>query len=483
LLIYKLTVYQHALHQQRLASESVISRSLRVGNKEAGDLLRTQSAAILLGNANYYGTLAAVRSLGRAGVEVVTVDPSRICHSRYSRYSSQHLRCPAFEESSAWAEWLSRKARIGSRRAIYATSDAISFALARYRNELSADFELYQPGLDTVMSILDKGLLMQNAQAIGIETPPTWFPQNGAEAEKIAKDAGGTVLIKPRSQLAQRTKTKGTLVECHGHRVQSTFDDYMKDQAADSEFAKQCPVTMTPILQQYYPQAVENVYSLSGFREKSGGAVIMRAARKVLQQPRQIGIGLCFEPTFVDPLLADRTKRLCERIGYYGVFELEFILAEGKAILIDFNGRFYHQIAFDIARGMELPALAYAAATKNQAEVTRLMAHGNSGKHSDVTGFCNRFVLATMVKTQRILRTMSRKDAARLLNWSRGSHGTMVDAVKDPRDALPAFIDVAQYLLHSLRHPRAFVRQYGLERVGANAKALRADDIADELNH
>ena len=149
-----------------------------------------QSAAILLGNANYYGTLAAVRSLGRAGIKVVTVDPSRICHGRFSRYSSQHLTCPAFEESRVWAEWLSQKARVGPRRAIYATSDAVSFALARYRDELSADFELYQPRLETIMSILDKGLLMQNAQAVGIETPPTWFPQNSAEAGKMAKDAG-----------------------------------------------------------------------------------------------------------------------------------------------------------------------------------------------------------------------------------------------------------------------------------------------------
>jgi len=335
--------------------------------------LGRQSAAILLGNANYYGTLAAVRSLGQSGVTVVTVDPSRICHGRYSRYSSQHLTCPAFEESSAWAEWLLRKARIGPRRAIYATSDAVSFALARYRNELSADFELYQPGLDTVMSILDKGRLMQHAHAIGIETPPTWFPQNSTEAAKITKDVGGAVLIKPRSQLAQRTKTKGSVVESHGHRVQSIFDSYMKDQSTNSEFVKQNPVT--PLIQQYYPQAVENVYSLSGFREKIGGGVIMRAARKILQQPRSIGIGLCFEPALVDPILAHRTKRLCERIGYYGVFELEFILAEEKAMLIDFNGRFYHQIGFDIARGMELPALAFAAATSNQAEVTRLMAH------------------------------------------------------------------------------------------------------------
>ena len=419
----------------------------------------TQSAAILLGNANYYGTLAAVRSLGRAGVKVVTVDPSVICHSRYSRYSSQHLRCPAFEDSSAWAEWLMRKARVGSRRAIYATSDAVSFALARYRDELSVDFELYQPGLDTVMSILDKGLLMQNARAIGIETPQTWFPKNSVEAARIAKDVGETVLIKPSSQLAQRTKTKGTIVESRGHRVQSIFDSYLKDQSIDSEFAKLNRATMTPLVQQYYPQSADNVYSLSGFREKNEGGMIMRAARKILQQPRKIGTGLCFEPTVVDPRLAEQTKQLCERIGYYGVFELEFILAEGKAMLIDFNGRFYNQIAFDMARGMELPALAYAAATENRAEITRLMADGNSEKHADVAGFCNHFSLAMIVKTQRFLRTMSPKDAARLLNWSRGSQGRMIDAVKDPRDVLPAIVDTAQYLLYVLRHPRAFVRQ------------------------
>lgn len=420
---------------------------------------------ILLGNANYYGTLAAVRSLGRAGIKVVTVDPSRICHGRFSRYSSQHLTCPAFEELRVWAEWLSQKARVGPRRAIYATSDAVSFALARYRDELSAGLDLYQPRLETIMSILDKGLLMQNAQAVGIETPPTWFPQNSAEAGKMAKDAGATILIKPRSQLAQRTKTKGTMIESRGQRVQSIFDSYMKDQSTNSEFAKQCSASMAPLLQPYYPEAVENVYSLCGFREKIGGAVIMRAARKIVQQPRNIGVGLCFEPALVDPHLADQAKRLCERIGYYGVFEIEFLLVEGKAKLIDFNGRLYNQIAFDIHRGMELPTLAYAAATKNQAEVTRLMAHGNSGDHEHAAGFCNHFVLATLVKMQRILRKMSRKEAAHWLNWSRGSHGAIVDPVKDPTDPLPAFVDVARYLSRALKHPRAFVRQYGLERV------------------
>jgi D-aspartate ligase len=443
--------------------------------------LASQSSAILLGNANYYGTLAAVRSLGRAGVDVVTVDPSTNCHSRYSRYSRRHLRCPPFEESSAWAEWALRQGRIGPRRAIYATGDAVSFALARYRDELSTNFDLYQPPLDTVMSILDKGLLIQNAQAVGFETPATWFPQTGAEAARIAKDAGEKVLIKPRSQLAQQTKSKGTVVESAGCRVQSIFDSYVNDLAVGSEFAKQSAGSTSPLIQQFYPEAVENVYSISGFRERMGGEVILRGARKILQQPRAVGTGLCFAPAVVDPVLADRTKRLCERIGYYGVFELEFILAKGKAMLIDFNGRLYNQIAFDIARGMPLPALAYAAATKNQADVARLMTESESRDDESVSGFCNYFPFAATVYMQRILGTMSRKDAASWLDWSRGSHGKVVDAVRDPHDALPAFIDAAQYLLHCLRHPRSFVRQYGLDRVRANVEPIGR--LVDEAGH
>jgi predicted ATP-grasp superfamily ATP-dependent carboligase len=440
----------------------------------------TQSSAIILGNANYYGTLAAVRSLGRAGIDVVTVDPSAICHSRYSRYSSQHLRCPPFEESSAWAEWALREGRTGPRRAIYATSDAVSFALARYRDELNINFELYQPPLETIMSILDKALLVQNAQAVGFETPATWFPQTGAEAARIAKDAGGKVLIKPRSQLAQQRKSKGTVVESAGCHVQSIFDSYMNDLALGSEFAKQS-ATMSPLIQQFYPEAVENVYSISGFRERMGGEVILRGSRKILQQPRGVGTGLCFAPAPVDPVLADRTKRLCEHIGYYGVFELEFILAEGKAMLIDFNGRIYNQIAFDVARGMPLPALAYAGATKNQADVARLMTESESREDESVSGFCNYFPFATTVYMHRMLGTMSRKDAAGWLDWSRGSHGRVVDAVRDPHDALPAFFDAAQYLLHCLRHPRAFVRQYGLDRVGANVEPVGR--FVDEAGH
>ena len=156
--------------------------------------------AMILCNASYYGTLAAVRSLGRAGVPVVTVDPAFLAPGRYSRYSSLHLSSPPFE-SPDWSDWLLAMGRNGPRRAIYATSDAVSFALADRREELSSVFDLYQPDLDTMMCILDKGLLIEHARAVGIDTPETWFPQSGERPRQFFATSAECLLPSPAPSL------------------------------------------------------------------------------------------------------------------------------------------------------------------------------------------------------------------------------------------------------------------------------------------
>jgi len=156
---------------------------------------------MMLCNASYYGTLAVVRSLGRAGVPVVTADSAILAAGRYSRYSSLHLSCPPSEMTDRWTEWLLNLGRSGPKRAIYATSDAVSFALSHYRDELRSFFYLYQPDRDAMMCILDKGLPLEHARAVGIDTPDTWLPESAEEAARMACEAGGTLVVKPRSRL------------------------------------------------------------------------------------------------------------------------------------------------------------------------------------------------------------------------------------------------------------------------------------------
>lgn len=217
-----------------------------------------------------------------------------------------------------------------------------------------------------------------------------------------------------------------------------------------------------PMLQRYHPEAMDQIYSLSGFRDVSGKHAVMRAAVKIFQRPRQLGVGLCIEEAEVIPSIAEQTFRLCERIGYFGAFELEFIVLGDKMLLIDFNGRLYNQLAFDIARGMDLPRLVYAAATEKQEELARLVEESLVCKKVDPLVFCNSFGLSLIVTTQRMFRKMSHADANRWREWRKGAEGRIVDAIRDVDDPIPTFIDGARQVWKSIRHFRGFVKEMAL---------------------
>ncbi len=418
---------------------------------------------MLLANANYYGTLAAVRSLGRAGIQVSTLDPSRLSLGGYSRYTRHHLKCPDFNRSNEWAEWLMQRGRTGPRSAIYATSDAVLFAIALHRDELSKSFALYQPGLETVVKILDKGKLLDSAREVGVETPETWLPKTAAEAGRIASGVRGQLVIKPRSQLSQRSLTKGAVVDGDEKQASAMFNRYAENASHGSEFARANPESLTPLVQRFYPEALDNVYSLTGFRDMNG-QMVLRGARKILQLPRKVGVGLCFEEAPIDAELAHSASRLCEHIGYFGVFEMEFIIAEHKRMLIDFNGRFYGQMALDIVRGMNLPALAYAAATSAPEGLSQLMADEVVREDQFSKAFCNGFELKLTINMQRVFGSMSREEVNRWRVWSTQAGPRAVDAVHDHEDPFPRVVDVTRHFLNFVRHPRAFIRRHGLTK-------------------
>ena len=411
---------------------------------------------MVLCNASYYGTVAAIRSLGRAGIPVVAVDTGLLSTGRRSRYAKSYLNSPPFDAAD-WSDWLLALGRDGIRRAIYATSDAVSFALADRREELSSVFDLYQPNLETMMCILDKGLLHQNACAVGIETPETWFPQSANEADRIVREAGGQIIAKPRSQLCASSGAKGMLINSAVTSRGNIYDRLVRHFGLSNAFTKRFPEMAMPMLQRYHPEAMQKIYSLSGFRDRSGSLIVMRAALKILQQPRHLGIGLCFEEAEVIPDIAQKTVLLCERIGYYGAFELEFIVAQGRMLLIDFNGRFYNQLAFDIARGMDLPGMVYAGATGATEELERLVSRVPPRDKEQPLVFCHGFGLSLSVAAQQLFKKMSREEATHWLEWRKTYKGRVVDAIHDADDPLPAVFDIASRVGEYMRYPRKFL--------------------------
>jgi predicted ATP-grasp superfamily ATP-dependent carboligase len=419
-------------------------------------------APILLADADYYGTLAATRSLGARSIPVYVASDRLLAASRWSRFATRALAAPPIADALHFLDWL---CDLGVREpgiVLYPTSDDVAYLYALREAELSRTFKMYQPGVDAILRVLDKKSLYAAAREAGLPTPETWFPESDADVARIAREAPFPLLIKSRTQVLSRTHTKGVIVKEPGALVGS-YREFVASSRYGKPLLERFPDAVQAMIQTYLPTAANRIHMLASFLDRTGSLFASRAAVKILQRPRTLGVGLCFEGAALNPDVVAGARRLAHNTGYFGVFSIEFIENDGRYLLIDFNPRFYNQLAFDVARGFAVPEIVYAAATGSQDEMARLLNVEPRTNGQDLV-FCNTFGMDLMLLAQRISGHISAADRERWRRWREEHRELTVDPTAVPDDILPALVDAAAQLYGYARHPRAFVRAIMLDR-------------------
>lgn len=420
-------------------------------------------APILLTSPDYCGTLAAARCLAKAGERVWLAGEDRRAPAMSSNAVDRRLRCPPLTADAALADWLEETGRQTPGLVLYPTSDDHAWLQALHAERLRPHFQLYAPERRVYEQLLDKPSLVRLAAAVGLESPHTLVPEDDAALDAAVETVPLPVLLKQRTQLFSRTNSKGQLVTerpglAHAFRV------FERRNRHAPLVLHALPSASRPMLQQYFAEGVSGSLQLSGFIDETGDLFVTRAARKVLQRPRTLGISLCLEAAPVDEGLAAKVRALCRAVGYFGVFSAEFLQVEGRALLIDFNPRYYHFLALDVARGMPLPLLTTYAARGEKALLRDAVRAAQTAPGDGVTAFTYRYQLEELLLAQTAAGTMSPSEALRWVRWYRQHRGTLVDAVDAPDDRKPHFVDVATSLAGVLRHPGRFVRRIALDR-------------------
>jgi len=413
--------------------------------------------ALLLG-ADYYGTLAAVRCFGKHGIRTYVADEKKTARALWSKFTSERLVHPPIGEVDALLGWLDTFGREHPGTVLYPTNDHLAWLLARHRARIQKSFAIFHPGEEAIFSLLDKKRLAEVSTELGIDFPETTFANTDEELISKSADLRFPVLIKPRTQIFLESGVKGVLVsereqlgpELARYHAMARFNRVLTD--AHPDIAR-------PLLQGYYTAAETSIFSVSGFVGEDG-RVVARAAMKVLQRPRKVGIGLCFEGRDLEPSVADALSRLCKRVGYYGAFEAEFIADGERRMLIDFNPRFYSQMAFDIARGLPLPLLVHHAATGDKAAYEREFSRAAAWKSSGKDIYCHKWMLDLVLVLQGASGQLTSDDVKKWKAWFRDHESHATDAVRDSADRIPAFLDSVQWVQHFARHPRSFLRSY-----------------------
>lgn len=404
----------------------------------------------------YAGTLAAARCLAGHDIPVHVATSRVLAPALWSRATTKRLRGPTqLRGPEPIVEWLLARGDRDVRPVLYPTSDELAWSYARHRDVLETHYRMYSPDLQAVRSILDKRALYAACTEVGLDVPQTWYPQAESELEHVLRNVPAC-LVKPRTQTFYNAHAKGDLARST-EELRRVWRHYRAAKFAPELVADMQDIEI-PIVQEYIPIASAGVFSVSGFVDKSGQVLITRGSRKVLQDPPSAGVGVCFDAVEPPAILVERIAVLCKKLGYFGVFEVEFLEADERHLLIDFNPRYFGQMEFDIARGMELPFLVHLCAMGDEEAARAEVARAALVDSSRVRHFRNQVALQWRLATGSILGAVSAEERRQWRAWLERGAENSVDAFLMPGDKVPGLAAAAATLWSAVRYPRNFWR-------------------------
>jgi len=418
----------------------------------------SKGLSVLLASGSAGGTIAAVRNLGANGIDVGVISSQPLSAAAWSRWASRSYSAPPETKSHRFLERLLAIGTADPGQALLPTSDETAWLYTINADVLKQHFRVYQPSLATIRSILDKKLLAAAASRAGLAVLPSWDPHGIEELEALALTLPYPILIKPRTHVHRLRNDKGIVVHSPReliHQYQRFVERERAARAADCRFL---PDANLPILQPFVSVGAEGVLSVTGFIDRMGEFFVTRHSTKVFQRSRPVGVGVCFESRPASAVLADTVRRLCRDLGYFGIFEVEFLWFRGSWVAIDFNPRLFNQVGMDVRRGMPLPLLACLDAAGERAALRVAVSKAQAEDESIKTVFCDRFTLRAILFVQTLTARISRQDHSSWLFWIKRNAAHAVDAAVDDTDPVPGVIHALSEVYLGLKALPRFLR-------------------------
>jgi predicted ATP-grasp superfamily ATP-dependent carboligase len=308
--------------------------------------------------------LAAIRSLGRAGVDVLALDHRKSPLGFRSRFATKPISCPDPGTDEESFVGLLREIGDGLDRPapVFPTHDPPLNAIARHRDALSG-FVYPFPPWSVLERIQDKRRQLETAVEAGVHIPETRYPQSAAEAVAAGEELGYPVLLKPRHPDGFKRRFRRQAFRC--------------ETSADVERSYADAEAFGPMLQELVPGGDGELYSLGSYLREDGEALGLFCGRKLRQSPPGIGTCRVGEAVWVEDVVQDGL-RLLRALGYHGISQVEFKRdpRNGRYKLMEVNPRLWQWHGLAAACGVDLPVIAYADLLGRQVEPATMNGSG-----------------------------------------------------------------------------------------------------------
>lgn len=314
----------------------------------------SRRALVVEASRNDRASLAAVRALHGAGwsVAVASADP-RTLASR-SRYCNDLYPTPVVEDDlDGFVDAVARAAEdFGAEVVLSGGGDAEAIGLARGRDRIGARIPV--PSNEQMIRAIDKLELARTAERVSLGAPKT------VEAGDAAiESVDGPTMVKARLHAPNLGGRGPSRLEAEVVSNPTEARELIEAMIADGG---------KPILQE---RILGDLMAYTCVRDHDGEIVAQLQQLSEYTWPPTQGPSSYSVTTAIDPALAAGCARLLEEFEWLGIAQLQFIRdADGRAYVIDLNGRAYGSLALAEAAGVNLIA-AWAEVGSNRPPATQ----------------------------------------------------------------------------------------------------------------
>ncbi len=290
------------------------------------------SGALVL-DARLRSSVAGVRALGRAGVEVVALGERRDAAGRWSRYAHARELAPgAAQDPGAYAAAVvAAAARRGPLVAYPGSEDGVDAVLAASQATPSV---IAPWPVESLARLRVKPSLARVAAAVGVPTPQTVVESRVSELRRAPPEV--PCAVKP---VVQNGAVRSTLIARTAAELEGVLERFGDDAL----------VLVQPVV----PGRLVSLGVVLG-RDGELLAAFQQVARRTWPAAAgSIALGVSVP---ADPALVEAATAVLREAGYWGLADVEFLADEEQFTLIDVNTRYFGCLGLALACGVNLPA-------------------------------------------------------------------------------------------------------------------------------
>ena len=300
---------------------------------------------VIVTDADYKNTLAAIRSLGKRGIYVCGGGKKITDHSLYSKYCKRRIIYPnPSENAKSFINFMLKFVKKENYDVLLPIGVNTTIPLSFYKEKFEKYIKLPIASYDTLIKAHDKSKILKIAKKIGIEIPLTYYPKSLKDVKNISQKIKYPCVVKLKRGSAAKglryVNSPEELIKCY------EIPPIRSDMVFDYSF---------PMIQEYIPGEVHDICVL--FNNGKPRAVLTQ--RRIWMHPINGGGGI-YNETTNEPKLKEITIKLLKKIKWHGPAQVEFKIdsRDKKPKLMEVNSKFWGTLDLSIQAGIDFPYLA-----------------------------------------------------------------------------------------------------------------------------